>query len=107
MSTSKTSSRDGPTASTCDDDVCSERRQTVALKPSEWGILLGGVALCDSQRCFSDRFKGYVDIPRRRLIVRFGSLADILRWLRYVRFTPESGHRKRFFKCPLWAKGGH
>ena len=20
---------------------------------------------------------------------------------------PRSGHRKRFFKCPLWAKGGH
>ena len=41
MSTSKTSSRDGPTASTCDDGVCSERRQTVCAETFRMGNTAG------------------------------------------------------------------
>jgi hypothetical protein len=26
---------------------------------------------------------------------------------RYVRFTPESGHVQRSYRCPLWANSGH
>jgi hypothetical protein len=39
----------------------------------------------DRRRCASRQI--------RLLDVRFGSLADILGRLSYVRFTPESGHR--------------
>jgi hypothetical protein len=38
--------------------------------------------------------------------VRFGSEADILRDLRDVRFTPNSGHWNSVSKCPLCAKSG-
>ena len=41
MRTSKTSSRDGPTASTCDDGVCSERRQTVCAETFRMGNTAG------------------------------------------------------------------
>src|SRR5262249_50478156 len=33
--------------------------------------------------------------------VRFGSKADIVGGLRYVRFTPKSGHRSALRQCPL------
>ena len=39
--------------------------------------------------------------------VRFGSLADILQYGSYVRFTPESGHVQRTSPCPLCANSGH
>jgi hypothetical protein len=39
--------------------------------------------------------------------VRFGSLADISQCNGYVRFSPESGHWQRNYRCPLWAKSGH
>ena len=42
--------------------VASEGR-LFALKPSEWGILLGGVALCGSRNAaFLIASKGYADI---------------------------------------------
>ena len=40
-------------------------------------------------------------------IVRFGSLADILRRNRDVRFTFESGHVQRTSRCPLSANSRH
>jgi hypothetical protein len=39
--------------------------------------------------------------------VRFGSLADISRRDRHVRFTPESRHVRCNQKCLLWANSGH
>ena len=48
--------------------------------------------------------KGVVTRPAN---VRFGSLADILRCGRHVRFTPESGHVRCTTLCPLCAKSGH
>ena len=39
--------------------------------------------------------------------VRFGSLADIAAALPNVRFTPESGHNRAFWACPLSANSGH
>ena len=39
--------------------------------------------------------------------VRFGSLADILRRNRHVRFTPKSGHVQCNGPCPLCANSGH
>ena len=70
--------------------VASEGR-LFALKPSEWGIAgrRGALRICNAAFLIASR-----DIRT----FRFGSLADILRWLRYVRFTPESGHRK-----PSWS----
>ena len=41
------------------------------------------------------------------LDVSFGSLADILRCPRHVRFTPESGHLQCTSVCPLSAHSGH
>jgi hypothetical protein len=38
--------------------------------------------------------------------VAFGSKADIAGGLIYVRFTPESGHRREPSSCPLCAKSG-
>jgi hypothetical protein len=38
---------------------------------------------------------------------RFGSKADILRRESHVRFTPESGHVRCNYRCPLWARSGH
>jgi hypothetical protein len=38
--------------------------------------------------------------------VRFGSLADIDERLTDVRFTPESGHHKPLWGCPLCAING-
>ena len=39
--------------------------------------------------------------------VRFGSKADVCAAKGHVRFTPESGHVRRNYRCPLWAKSGH
>ena len=39
--------------------------------------------------------------------VRFGSKADICAAKCHVRFTPESGHRKRRSECLLSARSGH
>jgi hypothetical protein len=39
--------------------------------------------------------------------VRFGSLADIRAANGHVRFTPESGHVRCNYRCPLWANSGH
>jgi hypothetical protein len=38
--------------------------------------------------------------------VRLGSLADIAAALSNVRFTPESGHRRKQSSCPLCARNG-
>ena len=92
MSTSKTSSRDGPTASTCDDGVCSERRQTVCAETFRMGNTAG------RRGALRIRNAAFLIASRDMRTFRFGSLADILRWLRYVHFTPESGHRK-----PSWS----
>ena len=40
-------------------------------------------------------------------LVRYGSLADICRAKRHVRFTPESGHVQCTSPCPLCANSGH
>jgi hypothetical protein len=37
----------------------------------------------------------------------FGSLADIVPGAGHVCFTPESGHVRCNWQCPLWAKSGH
>ena len=47
------------------------------------------------------------DVRSVRIDVRFGSKADIGASVRYVRFTPESGHTAGCTKCPLSAKSGH
>jgi hypothetical protein len=39
--------------------------------------------------------------------VRFGSMADILRREKRVRFTPESAHVRCKEGCPLCANSGH
>jgi len=39
--------------------------------------------------------------------VRFGSLADIVASNFDVRFTPESGHVRCNYGCPVWANSGH
>jgi len=39
--------------------------------------------------------------------VRYGSLADIAAAIPNVRFTPESGHRRKRSSCPLSANSGH
>jgi hypothetical protein len=39
--------------------------------------------------------------------VRFGSKADMCVATSDVRFTPESGHVRCSYGCPLWAKSGH
>jgi hypothetical protein len=38
--------------------------------------------------------------------VRFGSKADSCSALTHVRFSPESGHVRCNWGCPLWAKSG-
>jgi hypothetical protein len=45
-------------------------------------------------------------LAKRLLDVRFGSLADIAAALPDVRFTPESGPRRRSSSCPLSAMCG-
>jgi hypothetical protein len=39
--------------------------------------------------------------------VRFGSKADMCAAKGHVRFTPESGHVRCNWGCPLWANSGH
>src|SRR5215813_575290 len=39
--------------------------------------------------------------------VRFGSKAVMCGAQGHVCFTPESGHVRRNYGCPLWAKSGH
>ena len=93
MSTSKTSPRDGPTASTCDDGVCSERRQTVCAETFRMGNTAG------RRGALRIRNAAFLTASRDMRTFRvLRSLADILRWLRYVRFTPEAEHRK-----PSWS----
>ena len=44
---------------------------------------------------------------QRKVDFRFGSKADMCSAKRHVRFTPESGHVRRNFVCPLCANSGH
>src|SRR6516164_11170442 len=39
--------------------------------------------------------------------VRFGSEADMCDAKGHVRFSPDSGHVRRNYGCPRWAKSGH
>jgi hypothetical protein len=63
------------------------------------------LALCD--RAASEKWYTASLAVLIRPDVRFGSLADIRRGSRHVRFTPESGHVRCKNKCPLSAKSGH
>ena len=47
------------------------------------------------------------DLVRVGCDVRFGSLGDISRLLRHVRFTPNSGHQSAALQCPLSANSRH
>ena len=52
-------------------------------------------------------FTPQADIAPQHSHVRFGSLADMCAAKSHVCFTPESGHVRCTYRCPLWARSGH
>src|SRR5262249_2870467 len=64
------------------------------------------ISILDMKRMFSkmDRSPTLED---RNSNVRFGSKAVMCGAQGHVCFTPESGHVRRNYGCPLWAKSGH
>src|SRR5262245_21517226 len=70
--------------------------------------------ICYEPASYKRDSEGYVTDPLRcvtikaaRPYVRFGSLADIRKRIRDVRFTPKSGHAQRRHRCLLSANSGH
>ena len=86
--------------------VASEGR-LFALNPSRMGNTAGrrgALRICNAAFLIASGICGHS--ATAVVANRFGSLADILRWLRYVRFTPKADIGKRFSECPLRAIGG-